>query len=545
MPTKILKKLSLALLIAAVALEVVLQAGAMLVAAIYAPPEVGAASGSGVLCIGDSFTFGVGATSRERSYPGRLRHLLQDQGIDVAVHNAGFPGQTSRDLLSRLPQQLDASTRLLCVLVGTNDSWKHPEPLAGGSHDVEPLRHGTFQWRWRTPDVIRLIRDFEWSSWKRNTPASQGAAQLTSSGESDAPIIAPRDLIAAGFEMMTAQGLPVGKTEKLISPDPASPGGSQISRGWQLMSSGDYQAALEFTQQLEETHPDSPTVLGLVVAAATRCGLADAAEAAFDRIKALRRERPSNASSDVYVATLYRTGQHEVAIAEATQRIDEQPRSLPAWEALQGSLFTLGRFEEAKAAMPSTLDLIGRNSPKWTAHILRNYVLTICAEEPRRAATLAVAAHLLDSDRAHSRRLVRALAGKCDPDALTEVVESCDPGIRAGLVDLIDLLQGKDSSDSWVGVMQQHLLAIHQLAAKQGTQMVLLTYPFNHVAVEQAQEDAANILGIPLVRIRPRFDRELKDVDRDVLFVADGHCSDRGYAIMAEEVAKVVAPLLR
>jgi lysophospholipase L1-like esterase len=53
------------------------------------------------------------------------------------------------------------------------------------------------------------------------------------------------------------------------------------------------------------------------------------------------------------------------------------------------------------------------------------------------------------------------------------------------------------------------------------------------------------MLGVPLVRVRSRFDRELKAVERDTLFVADGHCNDQGYAIMAEEVAKVVATLLR
>jgi hypothetical protein len=210
------------------------------------------------------------------------------------------------------------------------------------------------------------------------------------------------------------------------------------------------------------------------------------------------------------------------------------------------SLFYLGRFEEAQAAIPPTLDLIGRNSPKWTAHILRNYVLTICAEQTQQAATLTAAAHLLDSDPAQSRRLVRALAGrKFDLDAIAQVVESYEPGLQVGLVDLIDLLEGKESGGSWIRTMKQHLQAIHALAAKRGAQMVLLTYPFHHKSVEPAQEEAADMLGVPLVRVRSRFDRELKAVERDTLFVADGHCNDQGYAIMAEEVAKVVATLLR
>ena len=44
-----------------------------------------------VLCLGDSFTFGVGADERE-TYPARLQAQLRDEGIDAVVWNAGVPG---------------------------------------------------------------------------------------------------------------------------------------------------------------------------------------------------------------------------------------------------------------------------------------------------------------------------------------------------------------------------------------------------------------------------------------------------------------------
>jgi hypothetical protein len=40
------------------------------------------------------------------------------------------------------------------------------------------------------------------------------------------------------------------------------------------------------------------------------------------------------------------------------------------------------------------------------------------------------------------------------------------------------------------------------------------------------------------------FDRQLQHRRREELFVADGHCTDAGYGIMAEQMAAAVDPLL-
>lgn len=50
-----------------------------------------AAAALRVLCLGDSFTFGVGASEQE-TYPARLQAHLREAGLDAVVWNAGAPG---------------------------------------------------------------------------------------------------------------------------------------------------------------------------------------------------------------------------------------------------------------------------------------------------------------------------------------------------------------------------------------------------------------------------------------------------------------------
>ena len=73
-------------------------------------------AGSTVLALGDSITFGTGATP-ETSYPTVLAKLTGWQ-----VVNAGIPGDTSAGALARLPALLqEHSPKLVIVSIGGND----------------------------------------------------------------------------------------------------------------------------------------------------------------------------------------------------------------------------------------------------------------------------------------------------------------------------------------------------------------------------------------------------------------------------------------
>lgn len=107
-----------------------------------------------VLCIGDSFTFGLHASTPEHSYPAIAQRLVGDFAERVAVVNEGVPGRTSRELLERLPQQLRRyRPDVVCVLVGTNDFYFRPARLPEASAEAAD---GGFVWRWRTWRLLQL-----------------------------------------------------------------------------------------------------------------------------------------------------------------------------------------------------------------------------------------------------------------------------------------------------------------------------------------------------------------------------------------------------
>lgn len=80
-------------------------------------------AGSVVLALGDSLTFGTGA-SQETSYPSVLARLT---GWNVV--NAGVPGDTAAGALTRLPELLQQhQPRLVIVSIGGNDFLRRMPP---------------------------------------------------------------------------------------------------------------------------------------------------------------------------------------------------------------------------------------------------------------------------------------------------------------------------------------------------------------------------------------------------------------------------------
>ena len=76
-----------------------------------------------ILCLGDSFTFGIGAPPQE-SFPSQLERLLSTRWPTrrIRVVNAGVPSYNSSQVLHHLSQQFDRMhPDLLLVLVGRND----------------------------------------------------------------------------------------------------------------------------------------------------------------------------------------------------------------------------------------------------------------------------------------------------------------------------------------------------------------------------------------------------------------------------------------
>ncbi|MCZ7586331.1 MAG: hypothetical protein M5R36_25060 [Deltaproteobacteria bacterium] len=103
--------LAFGIVVALVWLEVFLRAGA----AVYVR-QMASSTGAfsrrdalKVLCVGDSFTFGIGAPTGE-SYPDRLERILNDRLRDgrAEVVNLGLPGKNSAEILWVVRKELNS-----------------------------------------------------------------------------------------------------------------------------------------------------------------------------------------------------------------------------------------------------------------------------------------------------------------------------------------------------------------------------------------------------------------------------------------------------
>jgi lysophospholipase L1-like esterase len=81
-----------------------------------------------VLCVGDSHTYGAGVAEPD-SYPAHLQRFLDERAPGrYSVLNLGVPGMSTRQVLNRLPLNVDRlSPDLVIVWCGINDAWNLSE----------------------------------------------------------------------------------------------------------------------------------------------------------------------------------------------------------------------------------------------------------------------------------------------------------------------------------------------------------------------------------------------------------------------------------
>ncbi len=145
----------------------------------HTPPDLTNMSADRILCVGDSFTYGIGSRKPvEDSYPAQLQLAL---GPDVTVINEGWPGANSSMVRAYLPKWLNAyRPRIVLALVGVNNNYN---PL-GASYD-ELKKEGLIQPS-ETASFKRRIHRVMWNSvvyrWMYWTTQGTGAR-----GSGDSP----------------------------------------------------------------------------------------------------------------------------------------------------------------------------------------------------------------------------------------------------------------------------------------------------------------------------------------------------------------------
>jgi acyl-CoA thioesterase I len=84
-----------------------------------------------IVALGASNTSGAGGLPKEQAYPAQLEAMLRARNCTVSVMNAGVFGDTTSDMLGRLPALLGSDTKVLIIQGGEYNNERR------GLHDTE------------------------------------------------------------------------------------------------------------------------------------------------------------------------------------------------------------------------------------------------------------------------------------------------------------------------------------------------------------------------------------------------------------------------
>ena len=588
----LLGRLLLALCVPPLLIEGALQAGAWAVWAtrsdtlVRSAPADPAPSVSPLACLGDSFTFGSGASSRDASYPSRIAARLREQGgAAPAVVNLGWPGRDSREALLVLERELPlVRPSAVLILIGTNDLWNRPEPLP--EEHAESAASG-FRWCWRTARLLALLR--QPAPEKPQTPAEADAERSPQrvarhplvgqwhSPEQELFVRADGTMLIGSMRMRwsdEAQRLRLtddeGTTyrvpwrldgerlhldapppfhpldlERVVGPSDHSdePAAMRFARVERLLRVGSEAAARAEIDAWIESTPVDPWARLARLTLTLRSSERAMAAAELAWLLENRRDQPSRDASECAVSGLLRAGELKQLVALAHEDVVRYPDSLDLWHDLGMAARFLGERPLALEAARQCCELRPTRSAAARADA-RLFLALVLADGGELDAALAemVRAWSLDPG---PKQLHRFLADGQLRVERSRVEAAATAG--AGSAELRErLLADWDSVVSGpaatVGItLADHLRRMVALCRAHGARPIVLDYPFAQPELDALRADVARELGVDTIEVTAWFAHRLESCPRDELFVPDGHLNDRGY----DEMAGIVTEGLR
>ncbi|MFO1055081.1 MAG: GDSL-type esterase/lipase family protein [Planctomycetota bacterium] len=562
-----LRTILLGVLSALIALELVMQVGAYVVWRSHGGFATRSVEGRNrVLCVGDSFTFGLGAPP-ERGYPQQLEQALKADGFDVAVVNGGKPGQDSADVLRRLSAQIATvkPTQVL-VLVGYNDRWSHPAPLAADAQK-ETAETG-FPLVWRTKALLFRITDWLLGSDKVAAPDAPAFLGIWHAGDFEIELRADGSLRLGervtrweidGDELLLAFELDKrsrarwriesarlilrmvdGAADLVFEPGPAAKG--PVERARAAFERGDRDGASAIVA--EGLAADAANVDLLAIRAQLAFGVGADNAADLERLRvaaAAGGEREVTAR----VEALLGTGHGDEGVTAACAWLGEHPRESRLWWVLARYVATASRSDPAIVeALDSALASVPRADP-WRAALLRLRagVLRNGRREMVTALANAIEAALVDGNKAHAVSWLQCGEfSEAQVDAALRML-ALDPAPAARVAGWRhDAAKGPSEPSA---VLAYHLGRMVAACRAAGAEPLLLTYPEDLGALGSAAPTVAREQGVTLIDCGPEFAARLGKLPRAELFVADGHCTERGYGVMALVAARALRGRLK
>ncbi len=549
-----LRAVLLGFALAAIATEIVLQLVAL---ALWATSDGGQRpEGRVVVCLGDSLTFGLGASPAE-SYPVRLEETLRKQAALWSVVNAGIPGQNSADVVGRLPNLL-ARYRpdVVCLLVGWNDGWSRPAKV-----DPNALASDGFPWRWRTGRLFALALA-QWNATPEPPPnlpfvgtwhVRGQVVQFSSDGTARLGPL-PVTWVLAGADL---QITPATGPSFLVRWREWEGGIEFALHGWDRFhrarrGSTDSGVPPEIEEAIEVGELDRALALAgaSVGSIATQGRLCLSLLAAGRRAEALGlherlqeqwRAHQDPVAGEALAQWQLAAGAVEAALVLAERVVGIASDRIGTWRVLVDQGHASGR----KALAERIAVAAAKQTSSWRrAELLAEQAVLVSSWDARAAVDLLLAARQVgigqDESVAALLRMVRLgadapglLAAAKASAALPEVR---DPFVR-------DVRRATVSEAEMIEVLTSHLRLVVERCRAAGATPVMVGYPFPTLSREDAARRVATELEVPFVSTFAAFGARMAGMPRAEWFVDEIHCTARGYALLAELVAERVHSL--
>ncbi len=451
-------------------------------------PESGASRrGLRILCAGDSFTAGIGASGPEQTYPAQLRSLLNhttNPAHPIQVYPLGIVGANSTVVRTALQEALPVVDPDVVVL------------LAGGTNNVNYVGYASFLERssfavrldsfLNRVRVIRLLESL--GARSRERPESAAGLMAADTGP------CPNARLYRRWHEKARPGVPL-------------PPAFDVGMGW--IESGDLEQALSAFQRGLLADPESvPLLFGLGLVHRLRLER-DAAWQAYQRGLSLDPDNPVlyYAMAEIFIDNLQPGDQ--ASRDQAMHWLEEGLERVPQAAILYCGM---GVFVWHSGAY--------RKSLEW-----HEKGIALDPNEARCYVDLPALTRVLDN----REEVVEYLAQ----------YEDVSPVARS-FRRLLSSSSMEADIDRWV---KADIARAVELVRAQGATVVLQTYP-DDIVTNSRLRWVARSRGCALVDHEPVF-RKFMDagVPRYALLLPDRHCTDLGYAIMASNVASRLADM--
>lgn len=521
-PSRLRRKLALALFALVVTLllvEGVLQ-GVSYGLWLSQRKPVARSEGRSVLCVGDSWTQGMGTLDASTgSYPARLGRIVAAADVGQwQVVNAGQSGQNSRDVLERLPSQVKTyAPRFVMVLVGQNDYWSKPEALPVDERSA--VDHTSYRFRWRLPRLAMLALG-SLRGVGEAPPAARDPEQWRPRVMPEVKEPYPNDYF-------------VHWTPEL---------GAKKVAGWKLMGEGDHEAALRSFEEALRIQPADAQSRSMLAELYRRGGREAEALAQVEWLRAEYARQPGYRLGLCFIDALSALGLSEECKAVATGMLDRFPQCGQTWRRLAVACLQTSDVDGAERAIDRA---VASGHDRWH-HFWRYKVYFGGRRDTARAAQALFEWYGIDNDADFLAKSISPIHEAVGIEPLRRALDGfvADADVKGRIGVVIEDIDRAKRAGSAAAVLRGHLERIVVTVRNAGGEPVFLDYPFwNESGV--VLREVAEELGVLHVDVRRHFAARRGDVPESDLRAACGHCNDAGYAIVAEIVAEALLPKLR